>query len=381
MEQTIIPKLTMSILVVDDTPANLRLVTGMLNELGYRVRSVSNGAFALQTARHNPPDLILLDVMMPEMDGYEVCKRLKADEQLAEIPVIFLSSLNETVDKVKAFEVGGVDYVTKPFQLRELQARVATHLELHRQKRLARESYAQLNAMNKEMESFSSAVSHDLRAPILRMSRLTQAFLEDYGDILDQQGRTYIEHTRDEAQRMGRLVDDLLELSRVTCSEISFCEVNLSGIAEQVSQRLREAEPERSIDFVIQPDVSVVGDPRLLEVVLTNLLGNAAKFTRKREQASIDFCRIEEGRATVFLVRDNGAGFDMDYADKLFTPFKRLHADSDYPGTGVGLATVQRIIRRHGGEVWADAQVDEGAKFWFTLPPNPYLLQSAAVAG
>ncbi len=250
------------------------------------------------------------------------------------------------------------------------QARLQQETKLHAaelEQRVA-ERTAKLESANEELEAFSSAVSHDLRGPIIWIERVNQGLLDEYGDTLDENVRTSIECTRDETQRLGRLVNGLLELSKVTRSEVSFGEVNLSRIAKQVARRLHEAEPERCIEFTIQPDMLVVGDGRLLEVVLTNLLGNAVKFTRKRERARIDFSKIEDAGVIMYMVMDNGAGFDMTCANKLFAPFQRMHADSDFPGTGIGLATVQRIIRRHGGEIWANARVDEGATFYFTLP-------------
>ncbi len=379
MENLKIQQPVSSILVVDDIPANLYLLTGMLKELGYRVRTVSNGKFALLTAKYEPPDLILLDVMMPEMNGYEVCERLKADEQLADIPVIFLSSLNDTMDKVRAFQVGGVDYVTKPFQLKEIQARVATHLELHQHRRLLRESYEQLEAANRELDAFSSAISHDLRAPITRIDGMSQALLEDYGDVLDEKGRAFLVRVRSETQRMGQLVNDLLHLSRVSVADLQAQTLDLAGLANRVAERLRESQRDRKIEFVIEPGLHAVGDGHLIEVVLENLLGNAVKFTGKQKHARVEFGKTAVDSRNAYFVKDNGAGFDMDYAGKLFVPFQRMHSDSDYPGTGIGLATVQRIIRRHGGEVWANARVDEGATFYFTLSHQP--LSAVAEAG
>ena len=362
-----IPQPVSSILVVDDTPANLRLLTGMLKKLGYKVRSVSDGEFALQTAKHDPPDLILLDVLMPDMNGYEVCERLKADEELAQIPVIFISALNETMDKVKAFDVGGVDYITKPFQLREVQARVATHLELHRQKRLLEESYEKLEAANRELEAFSSAISGDLRAPVLRMYSMSQVLLEDYAGRLDDQGLSFVKRVRTEANGMMQFVDDLLKLSRVSQAGVQTQTVDLSKIATRIGKRMKMAHADRVIEFEIEPGLSAVGDGHLLEVVLENLMGNAVKFTAGRDCARIHVGKTLIDGRRAFYVKDNGTGFSAECAGKLFAPFQKLHADAQCPGTGVGLAIVHRIIKRHAGEVWAQARVDEGATFYFTL--------------
>ncbi len=367
MEKPSIPQPMPSILVVDDTPANLRLLTGMLKKLGYKVRAVSSGKFALQTAKHSPPDLILLDIMMPEMDGYEVCQRLKTDEELAEIPVIFISALNQTMDKVKAFEVGGVDYVTKPFEFPEVQARVATHLELHRQKRLLEESYEKLETANRELEVFSAAISGDLRAPVLRMYSMSQVLLEDYADRLDEQGRSFVKRVRTEANGMMQFVDDLLKLSRVSQAGVQTQSVDLSKIATRIGKRMQIGHADRVIEFEIEPGLSAVGDGHLLEVVLENIFGNAVKFTAGRDRARIQFGKnVVDGRKA-FFVKDNGSGFSEDCGINLFAPFQNLPSDKACPGTGVGLAIVHRIVTRHGGELWAEARVDEGATFYFTL--------------
>jgi light-regulated signal transduction histidine kinase (bacteriophytochrome) len=193
------------------------------------------------------------------------------------------------------------------------------------------------------------------------------ALLEDYHDQLDEQGRLYLDRVRSETRRMGQLIEDLLQLSRVSRSEIQIGPVDLSDVAQTVTARLIAAQPERQVEIVIKPHLTASGDAGLLAIVLTNLLDNAWKFTSKRAQARIEFGQIDlDGRPTYF-VRDNGAGFDMAYAQKLFGAFQRLHKASDYPGTGIGLATIQRIINRHEGRVWVEAQVDQGATFFFTL--------------
>jgi PAS domain S-box-containing protein len=228
----------------------------------------------------------------------------------------------------------------------------------------------ELDAANKELDAFSHSVSHDLRAPLRGIDGWSLALLEDYGGQLDEQGRTFLNRVRAETQRMGGLVDDLLQLSRLSRAEMHRQPVDLSGIARKVVARLRETAPERSVEFIVQPDLVAQGDAPLLEVALTNLLGNAFKFTGKRTQARIEFGRADGAGGDAFFVRDNGAGFDMAYAKKLFGAFQRMHKTSDFPGTGIGLATVQRIVHRHGGRVWAEAAAGHGATFYFTLGGN-----------
>jgi P-type Cu+ transporter len=230
------------------------------------------------------------------------------------------------------------------------------------------ERTAQLEAANKELEAFSYSVSHDLRAPLRGIDGWSLVLLEDYAGKLDEQGRQSLNRVRAETQRMGQLIDDLLQLSRVTRSEMRPTTADLSALALTIATRLRESQPDRPVEFLIQDGLQATGDAGLLEAALTNLLHNAWKFTGKRPAARIEFGRMENEGASVFFVRDNGAGFNPAYAQKLFAPFQRMHRSSEFPGTGIGLATVQRIIRRHGGRIWAEAQVDQGATFFFTLP-------------
>lgn len=231
---------------------------------------------------------------------------------------------------------------------------------------LKRSSVA-LTAANKELEAFCYAVSHDLRSPLRGIDGFSQAVIEDYGHKLDEQGKQYLTFIREGTQKMGKLIDDLLNLSRMTRLEMTLTQVNLSNIANAVAQTLKRLSPERKVKFEIQEGLIAKGDAGLLGVVLENLLSNAWKFTSRREDAVISFGAEDKGDTAVYFVRDNGAGFDMRYYDKLFGAFQRLHVDSDFVGTGVGLATVRRIITRHAGEIWAQSEVGKGTTFYFTL--------------
>ncbi|QEL16826.1 sensor histidine kinase [Limnoglobus roseus] len=232
----------------------------------------------------------------------------------------------------------------------------------------AREHTRQLEAANQELEAFCYSVSHDLRAPLRALDGFSQELLLRYADRLDEQGRHYLRRVRVGTQRMGQLIDDLLKLSRVTRSEMRSERVDLTALAEAVVAELREREPARNVTFTAHPGLNAVGDTSLLRIVLENLLGNAWKFTAKRPEAVISFTGSEDAGRPVFVVRDDGAGFDMTYAGKLFGAFQRLHSDREFTGTGIGLATVQRVLRRHGGEIRADGAVGRGAAFSFTLP-------------
>jgi signal transduction histidine kinase len=225
-----------------------------------------------------------------------------------------------------------------------------------------------LETANGELESFSYSISHDLRAPLRTIDGFSQVLLEDYGDRLDAQGRDFIEYLRSSAQRMARLIDDLLGLARVTRREIRTVRVDLSALARESLLRLRAGGPEREVEFIIEDGVHAEGDEALLTIVVSNLLDNAWKFTSKRERAHIEFGARSDPGGPSYFVRDDGAGFDMQYASKLFGVFQRLHRETEFPGTGIGLAAVQRILRRHGGGISAHGKLDGGATFTFTLP-------------
>jgi PAS domain S-box-containing protein len=254
------------------------------------------------------------------------------------------------------------------------------HLNAELEKRV-RDRTAQLEAANKEMEAFAYSVSHDLRAPLRALDGFSATLLSQYPKQLDEQGRHYLERIQEAARRMGQLIDDLLTLSRVTRHELSRQQVDLSVLAREITAELQVRDPQRQVEFVIAERLATKADPHLLRIALQNLLDNAWKFTGKREQARIEIgslphpippphpsASLREGKeGSVYFVRDNGVGFDMAYAGKLFAPFQRLHAMHEFPGTGIGLATVQRIVARHGGRVWTEAKVNQGATFYFTL--------------
>ncbi|MEE8482447.1 MAG: PAS domain S-box protein, partial [Acidiferrobacterales bacterium] len=242
-------------------------------------------------------------------------------------------------------------------------------LELHRDhlEELVQERTAKLEVVNKELESFSYSVSHDLRAPLRAIDGFSKAVLEDYAEKLDDGGRDHLQRVRRGAQRMSELIDDMLQLSRVARQEIRREKVELSALAAKVLGRLEESESNRKVEQIVASGIETEGDSRLLQIVFDNLLGNAWKYTAKIESPRIEFGVTQQDGKSVYFVKDNGVGFDMKYADKLFGAFQRLHKEEDYPGTGVGLATVQRIIHRHGGRIWAEAEEGKGATFYFSL--------------
>jgi signal transduction histidine kinase len=262
-------------------------------------------------------------------------------------------------------EIGGLDRALRRAGImvrrrgRELRA-LNTTLErsLHEQQ-----------ILNKELEAFSYSVSHDLRAPLRSIDGFAQALREDWGDRLDETAQDHLARVRNAAQRMGRLIDDLLKLSRLSRAQVQRVDVDLSQIAHDIARELEERNPIRKVDWHIEPDLHALCDPSLARIVLENLLGNAWKFTSRTTDAFIEFVRVPNSGPPTFVIRDNGAGFDMQYADKLFAPFQRLHGEREFPGTGIGLATVRRIVHKHGGEVSTRAEVGRGAAFSFSFEP------------
>ncbi len=249
--------------------------------------------------------------------------------------------------------------------------------------RLVAQRTADLTATNHELSAFAYSVSHDLRAPLRAIDAFSQALLEDYADVIDAQGQDYLRRVRNNTTRMGQLIDDLLQLAKLTRSEMHFEAIDLSALARSIGADLARAQPQRQVSFDIQTGVVARGDPRLLRVLLENLLGNAWKYTSRQPQARISFGISGQDGERVYFVRDDGCGFDLAYADKLFRPFQRLHTVEEYEGAGVGLATAQRVVRRHGGRIWADAAPGRGATFCFTLVttlarPEPEREQLAA---
>ena len=378
-----------NILLVDDQPANLVALEAMLQGLGQNLVKAHSGREALKWLLTHDCAVILLDVKMPEMDGFETASLVRQRDRSRHTPILFLTAADSTqTQAVRGYAVGAVDYLVKPVVPEFVRSKVAVFVELakknellRRQTQLLAESeqaaldlaearaglVRDLEHKNRELESFSYAVSHDLRAPLRRIDSFSRAVLETQGDRLDDSGRQFLNRVREASQHMSQLIDDVLYLSRVTRAELREHEVDLSALTNLALTRLRESEPERNIEVKIRPGVVVTGDGQLLRIALENLLENAWKFTANQPQARIEFGVTQASGEPTYFVRDNGAGFDMTYADRLFGPFQRLHGQDEFPGSGIGLATVQRIIHRHGGRVWAEGLVGQGATFHFTL--------------
>jgi DNA-binding response OmpR family regulator len=382
------------ILAVDDSPTYLHEISNALHGEGYDVVLASSGEEALELLAVQPVDCILLDLMMPGLSGAETCQRIKAAPFTRDIPLIMVTAQQEREIMLEALGGGADDYISKSADLDVLKARLRAQLrrkQFEDENRRMREQLMQrdfeaaetraarelaetrsrlaseLERKNKELEAFSYSVSHDLRAPLRGIDGFSQALLEDYGGQLDAQAQDYLRRIRTNAQRMGTLIDDLLLLSRVTRAELHVAPIDLAPISSEVVAELQRREPERKVAVTIEPDQHVLGDRGLLLIVLENLIGNAWKFTSKVDAAEITIGSALVNGERACFIRDNGAGFDMQYASKMFTPFQRFHTEADYTGTGIGLATVYRIIDRLGGRVWAQSTPGHGAAFFFTL--------------
>ncbi|HET9627378.1 MAG TPA: ATP-binding protein [Kofleriaceae bacterium] len=345
---------------VDDN-ADMRAYVTKLLEAEFDVIAVGDGVEALRVIRDHTPDLVLSDVMMPNLDGFELLTALRGDARTRTVPVILLSARAGEASSVEALDAGADDYLIKPFSARELVSRVRTHIALNEtRRRWAR----QLEKANQELEAFGYSVSHDLRAPLRAVDAFTQILLADHVAGLDAKGVEYLKRILASAQRMSAIIDDLLALSQIGRGELRLTTIDLAPIVCSIVAELRARTPGRRVEVQVADEMIAVCDPRLVTIALENLLANAWKFTGKQAHPMII---VGREAPDVFFVRDNGVGFDMHHAEQLFEPFRRLHAATEFEGTGIGLAIVRRVVERHGGRVWAHGGVNEGATVRFTL--------------
>ena len=371
----------LDILIVDDTPANLRLLAQLLTEHGYKVRAVLNGQRAIEAAQAQVPDLILLDVMMPDLDGYAVCQRLKSLPLTREVPVIFISALDEADDKVKAFTAGGVDYVTKPFEPREILARVQTHLMLHR---LAHQLEAvnaeqaerldELAARNEDLDAFAHTVAHDIKSPMAVISGYADLLLEAFDDLPPDKRTDALNSISRGTQKIVNIIDELLLLAGVRKAEVQLAPVNMARVIREVWQRVEYTLVEYQADTIVSTTwPTALGYEPWIEEVWVNYVTNACKYGGQppRLELGADFLGLEGLGQVRFWVRDNGKGLSLEDQLRLFTPFTRLD-QARARGHGLGLSIVRRIVEKQGGQVGVTSSgvPGEGCTFYFTLPAS-----------
>jgi two-component system, sensor histidine kinase and response regulator len=357
----------LAILIVDDIEANLVALEAQLASLDCDIVRARSGNEALRQLLRREFAVMLLDVQMPEMDGFEVARLARDNRSTRDLPIVFVTAMHETEASVlQGYGTGAIDFLFKPINAQVLRGKVQVFLELERGRRRLLDEIEAHKRTLADLEAFNYSVSHDLRAPLRPLDGFSAALLEDWGPRLDDKARDYLGRIRAAAQRMGELIDDLLELSRVSRAPVRRQAVDLAELARAVVDELRANDPARDVEFVAPPHLEARGDPRLLRIALENLLRNAWKFTRGRPRARIEL-GARAGEEPSYFVADDGVGFDPAFAARLFQPFQRLHEATQFEGTGIGLAIVNRIVGGHGGRIWADAAVDGGARFFFTL--------------
>jgi signal transduction histidine kinase len=364
------------ILIVDDRPENLVALETALREVNVEVIRANSGNEALEQTLYHDFVLALLDIQMPEMDGYELAEILREEEKTSDLPFIFISAVyTDNLNVFKGYEQGAFSFITKPFQPEILINKVNFFMEKHQQENELIELYKNLEIkneellyINKELESFSYSVSHDLRSPLRAINGYAKILMVDYAEKLDPEAKRYIETISKNSQKMWNLIDDLLAFSHIGKKDLEkrlvYTEILIQSIVNDICNQY-------SIDksrFKIHDLIPVNADISLLEQVLVNLISNAFKYSKKNPVPCIEIGSSKNEHEITYYIKDNGVGFDMKYYDKLFRVFQRLHGESEFEGTGVGLAIVERIITRHGGKVWAEGKKNEGAVFYFTLP-------------
>jgi signal transduction histidine kinase len=359
-----------NLLAVDDTPENLLLLASALKERGYLVRAAPSGEIALGAAQLDPPDLILLDINMPGMNGYQVCRRLKEQEQLKEIPVIFISALHETFDKVKAFGVGGVDYITKPFQFEEVEARIRTHLRLRRMQVALQESYDQLQQLETLRDNLIHMVVHDMRSPLMVISGLLWMLGESLEGEANEHNLETIRQANVASDMLIRMVTDLLEISRLESGEMPLerASCDLVVVAGQAMAAVRDLAP--SVEVKLEgPEQAVIEcDANVVRRILENLISNGMKHTPKDAALKLEVA-LEASDARVRVV-DQGPGIPVEYQEKIFEKFGQLDTrmEPKLPSTGLGLTFCKMAVEAHGGQIGVESEEGQGSTFWFTLP-------------
>lgn len=363
------------IMIVDDVPQNIQLAAGILKSEDREIVFTRDSLSALEMAEQEQPDLILLDVMMPDLDGYEICRRLKQTESTREIPVIFITAKTDSEGVIEGFAAGSADYIVKPFRAKELIARVQTHLTL-RQTQKDLKIYAEglsllnkkLKASNENLDHFASLVAHDLNEPLTTLTGFLEIFASEYLELLPEQGREFLLQMQKSSERMARMISDLLDYSRLSSSKQDFALTDFRELLSQAMANLQSLiEREKAkITFTALPELPA--NRAQMVRLFQNLLGNAIKY-RGKKSPEIQVSATESESEWIFAVKDNGIGIDKKFYTKIFKIFQRLHeSEEEYQGTGIGLAACQKIVENHQGRIWVESEVGQGSVFYFTLP-------------
>jgi two-component system, sensor histidine kinase and response regulator len=363
------------ILIVDDRPENLVTLKRVLGDLEIELVEATNGNDALRATLHHDFALALLDIQMPEMDGYELAGILREEEKTANLPFVFISAVyTDNLDVFKGYEKGAFSFITKPFQPEILINKVKFFIEKHQQEvalsklnQDLKKKNEDLENMNQELEAFSYSVSHDLRSPLRSINGYASILKEEFEDHLDEDALQLLNKIIGSALKMSDLIDSLLSLSRLGRKQVAVRNVKMNSLIQKVMNDFDKIPNRENIEIVIKDIPDAKGDLELIKQIYVNLISNAIKYSSKKENPRVELGAMEKEEGLVYYVKDNGAGFNMDYKDKLFGVFQRLHGAKEFHGIGIGLAIVKRIVNRHGGDIWAQGKVDAGATFYFTL--------------
>jgi two-component system, sensor histidine kinase and response regulator len=368
-----------NVLVVDDDATKRFALRSVLAPLDENVIEASSGGDALRQLLRDEFAVVLLDVRMPIMDGFETAQLIRQRPSSELTPLIFVTALDGAeTDMGRGYNLGAVDFVFAPVVPAIMRAKVSVFVELYRAQQELRRYRTQLEklvedrtialtAINRELEAFNYSVSHDLLAPLVAFDGLSETLLQRYGARLDRETTKHVEKMRESTARMTSVFDGLQMLFRLTSGEIRREELDISAMATEVGHEMQAADPEARTQFEVARGITASGDRRLIQILLSNLINNAWKFSRPTPSPHVTIGReMVDGESRIF-VRDNGVGFDMIDSHRLFGAFQRLHSQSEFPGAGIGLATARRVVNRHGGRIWGEGAVGEGATFYFVL--------------
>jgi two-component system sensor histidine kinase/response regulator len=364
------------ILIVDDRPENLVALRTVLKNLDIELIEATSGNDALKATLRHDFALALLDIQMPDMDVYELAAILREEEKTVHLPFIFISAVyTDNLNVFKGYEKGAFSFITKPFQPEILINKIKFFIDKHQQEIAISElnkdlknKYKELELVNKELESFSYSVSHDLRAPLRSINGYSEILKKEYEAGLDDEGKRILNKIIEGSQKMNRLIDSLLNFPRLGKKEITKVSTDINVLVAETIKELKTEQLNKNLNWDIRELLPVKGDVLLLKQVFVNLISNAIKYSSKKDKPEIEIgCELNHQGVT-YYVKDNGAGFNMDNADNLFGVFQRFHGADEFEGIGIGLAIVERIVVRHDGSVWAKAEEDKGATFYFSLP-------------